>query len=374
MNTVKCPVCGGKMVRNGRTAAGSQRWLCKSCRATETHRIDNSAKQLQSFLSWLLSRKRQADMPGGGRTFRRKCSRFWEVWPLPPLVDEIFHFVYVDGIYLARNVVVLIAYSGKHVLGWYLARSENSKAWAALLSRIAPPDVVVTDGGSGFEKARKRIWPNTRVQRCTFHAFCQVRRYTTSRPKLQAGAELLDIARALLRVEKQKDAELWAEMYLSWCERWNEFLSEQTLDEETGKWRWTHEPLVKARSSLNSLANKNVLFTYLDKQLTSEGKIPATTNPIEGGVNAQLRAMLRDHRGLPTLRRIKAVFWWCYMHIECPLPASEILEVMPTDDDIEAEYQAISDEERRGASIPRWGDAVVWSEFHRSDPWRHDWD
>ena len=362
------------MVRNGKTAAGSQRWLCKSCRATETHRIDNSAKLLKTFLTWLLSRQRQADMPGGGRTFRRKCSAFWDVWPMPALVDEIFHYVYVDGIYIARNVVVLIAYSGKHVLGWYLAKSENSRAWEALLSRIAPPDVVVTDGGTGFEKARRKVWPKTQVQRCTFHAFCQVRRYTTSKPKLQAGAELLDITRALLKVETQADAEVWVQVYLSWCERWDEFLAEQTLDEETGRYRWTHERLVDARASLNRLLNKDVLFTYLDEGLAAEGNVPATTNSIEGGVNAQLRHMLRDHRGLSTLRRVKAVFWWCYMHTERPLTAAEILRVMPTDADIEAEYRSIAEDRRRTASIPRWGDAVVWSEFHHSDPWRHDWD
>ena len=27
-----------------------------------------------------------------------------------------------------------------------------------------------------------------------------------------------------------------------------------------------------------------------------------------------VREMLRNHRGLSELRRIKAVFWWCYMH------------------------------------------------------------
>ena len=63
----------------------------------------------------------------------------------------------------AKNVVVLIAGTEEHVIGWYLARSENSRAWSALMSPIPPPDVVVTDGGAGFEKARKRVWPETRV-------------------------------------------------------------------------------------------------------------------------------------------------------------------------------------------------------------------
>ena len=61
----------------------------------------------------------------------------------------------------------------------------------------------------------------------------------------------------------------------------------------------TRERLVKARNSLIRLIRDGTLFTYLDEELlrTIE-KIPSTNNQIEGGVNARLRAMLRDHRGL----------------------------------------------------------------------------
>ena len=38
--------------------------------------------------------------------------------------------------------------------------------------------------------------------------------------------------------------------------------------------------------------------------------IDVNNNVIEGGVNAQLRAMMREHRGMSDLRRVKAVFWW----------------------------------------------------------------
>ena len=109
MNNVKCPVCGGKMVRNGKTAAGTQRWLCKSCRATATHRIDNDAKLLKIFLNWLFSSRTQAEGPWSARTFRRKCAKFWEVWPIPQPTGEVHHVVFVDGIHIAKNVVVLIA-------------------------------------------------------------------------------------------------------------------------------------------------------------------------------------------------------------------------------------------------------------------------
>ena len=59
--------------------------------------------------------------------------------------------------------------------------------------------------------------------------------------------------------------------------------------------------------------------------------MPAMTNRIEGATNASLRQMLPDHRGLSLTRRIKAIFWWCYMHTEHSLPPAQILKTMPTD-------------------------------------------
>ena len=65
-------------------------------------------------------------------------------------IDEVHEVIFVDGIHLGPNAVVLIAQTPDCVLGWYAARSENSRAWSALMSRIAPPALVVTDGGSGL--------------------------------------------------------------------------------------------------------------------------------------------------------------------------------------------------------------------------------
>lgn len=364
------------MTRHGKTSAGKQRWRCRACGATKTNRIDNAAKRLGEFLRWLFSKARQADMPGRGRGFRKRTAEFWRVWPLPPLVDEVHGVVYVDGIHLGRRAVVLIACTDEHVLGWYLAREETSRAWGALMARIAPPLMCVSDGGPGFEKARRRHWPSTEVQRCVFHAYCQVRRYTTSRPRLQAGAELLVIARGLLSVSDAEGAAAWVASYLSWCERWDGFLSERTAVD--GREEWTHERLRRARSSLSRLVSSNRLFTFLDELLTLDGPMPSTNNRIEGGVNAPLRQMLRDHRGMGLLRRVKAVFWWCYAHSERPLPAAEILRVMPTDDDIAEIYDGLSAQGRLAGIIPRWGDAVMWSELHMVDyshqSFRHDWD
>ena len=83
--------------------------------------------------------------------------------------------------------------------------------------------------------------------------------------------------------------------------------------------------------------------------------MPAMTNRIEGATNAPLRQMLPDHRGLSLTRRIKTIFWWCYMHTEHPLPPAQILKTMPTDADIETAYQTIHPAEIKTTSLPQWG-------------------
>ena len=368
MNNPKCPACGGRMKRNGKTSSGSTRWRCTLCGASSTHSIGTGARELKRFLSWLLSRERQVDMAGEGRTFRRSAERFWRLWPLPRDVDEIHRVVYVDGIHIAHDAVVLIAASDDYVLGWHLARSENADAWGRLIARIAPPAMVVTDGGAGFAKAARRFWPKTRIQRCTYHAFVQVRTYITSRPRLQAGIELLRLAEELLHIDILAQAEWWVERFIQWSAFWADFLEEKSRVD--GRWVYTHERLRKARASLAALINKGTLFTYLDPGLAASGPLPATNNRIEGGVNAPLRELLRNHRGLSTMRRIKAVFWWCCLHQECPPTPAEMLKTMPTDDDIDLLKSLFAVRPDPLGRPQEWDTGLVWEELHRSTPYR----
>ena len=240
------------------------------------------------------------------------------------------------------------------------------------MARIATPIVVVSDGGTGFQKALKKAWPKAKLQRCTFHAFCQVRRYTTTRSKTKAGVELYILARDLLKINDVSQALWWVKELTSWRIRHKNFLAEMTQD-DNGTIRPKRERLLKAEYSLIKLVKANTLFTYLDESL--DFLCPATNNRIEGGINAQLRTMLRDHRGLSIERRIKAVFWWCYMHSEKPLSTPEILKVIPTDKSISNIYNTMNSRAKLEDSIPTWGDAIVWGEFHKSTPYsNYLWD
>ena len=150
---------------------------------------------------------------------------------MPVPGGEPHRALHVDGIWAARELVVLICCSGERVVSWYMARSESSRAWSALMAPIPAPDVAVTDGGSRFAKAVRETWPRTSVQMCIFHAFSQVKSFTTTRQKLRAGRELYLIARDLMGVEVLHRAELWVERYLAWCGFCADFLEDRTVVE-----------------------------------------------------------------------------------------------------------------------------------------------
>ena len=106
MRQIKCPDCNEKCIKHGVLKSGTQRWFYKHCKVAFTVKINNLSKELNLFLNWLFSTDIQADMPVKGRTFRRKTAKFWSIWPLPPKVEEVHDVVYLNGIYLSRNLCV----------------------------------------------------------------------------------------------------------------------------------------------------------------------------------------------------------------------------------------------------------------------------
>lgn len=121
MDNPKCDACGAPMKRNGKTKSGAQRWRCKGCGASSTHHIDNSAKQLKAFLKWLMGKQTIEEAASCSKaTFERRTERFWRLWPLSSYTGEVHDVVFVDGIYVTRKLVVLIASTRRqNVLPWH---------------------------------------------------------------------------------------------------------------------------------------------------------------------------------------------------------------------------------------------------------------
>lgn len=356
-----CPMCGGEMKRNGRNSSGRTRWRCKICGASTTQHYDSDSKLLKLFLNWLLSKSSQSELGMPPRTFRALTAKFWRLWPILPICDEIHHVLFVDGLKIANRAHLLIASSNEYVVGCHLAQSENSREWGYLMDRIAPPDVLVCDGANGIEKAQKIHWPNTRVQRCTFHAFGNVKKYTTTRPRLQAGVELYAIAKALLHIKTLDESAYWLAGFSNWCSKWSDFLKEKEFRD--GRIQYKHKRLRSARRSLEGLCRSGTLFTYLDKKLLDGGPISATNNKAESN-NSRIREILRGHRGMNVDHRIKAGMWWCYMKSEAPASYKDMLS-FPTDEQI-LEWRRRAARVSEGEEVARWGKGIIWSEFHMS--------
>ncbi len=276
--------------------------------------------------------------------------------------------MFLDGIWIGRKAVVLIAYADGHVVAWHLAQSECMSAWAALMMRMPAPSMAVPDGARGLAEAASIVWPATRIQRCIFHVASQVRRCTALNPNLEAGRELLGIANTL---KEARDAESAADRpvsYSDWCTKWEGFLREFTLKE--GRKQYVHERLRKARRGLNKLVREGTLLTFVEMAREHGGEWPATNNAIES-MNARIREMLRIHRGMPLLHRIKAVFWWCCAHIEDPLPSAEILRVMPTDDQVDGLFAKAAKKNGEEDGAPEeHGSGIDWNEFHMPTEYR----
>lgn len=126
------------MIKHGMTGAGRQRFRCKPCSSTQSRSNDIRSRDFAMFLDFVTGKYTLADHGSRARTLRRRNAQFWQLWPVSPLVDEVHHVVFIDGIYLSHKLVVLIACTKTHVLGWYVAKSETTHAWQALMSRIAP--------------------------------------------------------------------------------------------------------------------------------------------------------------------------------------------------------------------------------------------
>ena len=107
------------------------------------------------------------------------------------------------------------------------------------------------------------------------------------------------------------------------------------------------------------------MFTYLDEELIEKGRVPSTSNKIESN-NACIRAMLRNHRGMNVEHRIKAVFWWCYMHSEAPISYARMIEEFPTDNDVREWRRLAAETRKSNEGSDCQGAEVLWSEFHMS--------
>lgn len=152
---------------------------------------------------------------------------------------------------------------------------------------------IVADGRRGIFTS----FPGIPIQMCQFHQMQIVKRYITSRPKLQAGVELKIIVDKLTRTDETS----FTGWLSDWYKRWKVFLKERTKNPLTGKQNYTHSRLRSAYFSLKH--NLDYLFTW---ERNWQLGIPNTTNSVEG-IFSNLKIKIRVHQGLKRQRKQKLV-------------------------------------------------------------------
>lgn len=294
--------------------------------------------ELNSFVSWLLSKNGQHQLDGWTpRSFRRATAWCWNVEPSILVTGEVYDEIQLDGIRLAYGWWLLIAIDGVtgDTLGWQWAGSENEASWTALIRRLPPPRVAVTDGGKGLKAAIDDCWPTTAIQRCLKHVQRNVVTQTTLRPRLDAGVVLLALVRALLAVKDRKQAAKWLADLSTFKTVFAQRLTAKTYADAEGavrprhvrrhaKWWYTHYRLRRGYNLLEGLARDGHLFTFLEGQFEDFGP-SRTTNRIEGGTNQPVRDLLYQHRGMPSEHQRRAVEWLLFIRSDRPTPIASLI-------------------------------------------------
>lgn len=184
----------------------------------------------------------------------------------------------------------------ENLLKYYVKSETNSlykKGIDELKAKGFAIVAIVCDGRKGLIKSFEGI----PVQMCQFHQAAIIRRYLTKNPRLPASIELKNVADLM----KKTDKESFEGALSEWFQKWESFLNERTVNEETGKSFYTHKRLRSACRSLKT--NLPWLFTWYDN---IELAIPNTTNSIDGHF-ADLKNKLRNHNGLSIERKKKFI-------------------------------------------------------------------
>ena len=180
----------------------------------------------------------------------------------------------------------------KYVIGFGLADYESSNNWKNFLKNFHQPQYIVCDGQNGLIRAIKSLWFNTKIQRCLFHVWMNVKQKLTMNPETQAGQELLGLSKKLLKIKSIDQASDWQNNFKTWKDKYHNFINEKSINPETGEVWFTHARLRSAAFNLNKLILNKTLFNFLENN-----EVKSMNNVLEGGINSPIRHLLNCHRG-----------------------------------------------------------------------------
>ena len=146
--------------------------------------------------------------------------------------------------------------------------------------------IIMSVTGDGFGGLRQ-AFSDIPFQMCHVHMERIVISGTTRKPQLEAGIALLALTKSL---HQNISGESFTYYLKKYTEKYQTFLNEKTINQNTGESFFTHEPLRKAALSLHRFLP--YLFTF-----ETNKNISRTTNSLEGHFS-HVRDVVEIHRGL----------------------------------------------------------------------------
>jgi transposase-like protein len=140
----------------------------------------------------------------------------YQRWQQRPLGDRRYAYLWLDGIYVGcgqeREQTVLLCVLGaaedgtKELLALEEGYRESTASWQGVLRSLrdrgmAPPLLVMADGGLGAWAALREVFPTTRHQRCWNHRVLNVQDQLPKRLQPEVRQELRALWEAPTRVE-----------------------------------------------------------------------------------------------------------------------------------------------------------------------------
>ena len=91
-----------------------------------------------------------------------------------------------------------------------------------------------------------------------------VKQKLTLNPEIQADQELLSLSRGLLKIKSIEQANNWQFKFKIWKDKYYEFISQKSVNSETGEIWFVHARLRSTVSNLGKLILNKILFNFID--------------------------------------------------------------------------------------------------------------
>ena len=295
---------------------GKQRFKCKNCGVLFTR--NNPKQRLENrfvwFRKWISERQTfktlSRDSGLSIDTLQRTFYTILDQAPEVKILKGTGIYLRVDATYFKQ--FCLLCYQDHHATYTQLIRFSDGEHYHEIKEDLnnliklgLQIESITTDGHKSILKAIKKVMPDVVVQRCLVHIQRMCLLWLTQYPKHIAGIELRALVLMLQKIKTDNDRKFWTNQLEAWYKRHTAYLNEKTINQQTGRYWYTHKLLRRSYFTIKrALPN---MFHFL-----SNSQIPATTNGIEGYFS-HLKNHLDLHRGLTTKHRINFIKWYVYL-------------------------------------------------------------